>query len=47
MIRTIRKMIRYRIGQKVTRGFARKLGFFRGTSSILGVIGGLAALRKR
>ncbi|HVR44125.1 MAG TPA: hypothetical protein VMS56_11860 [Thermoanaerobaculia bacterium] len=41
----IRKMIRFRIGQKVSRGAARRLGL-RPISSLLGVIGGLKAVRK-
>lgn len=40
MIRLILKMIRFRLGQKMARGTARKLGL-RPVAGLMGLIGGL------
>lgn len=46
MIGTIRKLIRYRVGQTVARKTARTLGF-RALAGPIGVLAGFRALRKR
>ncbi|MGH9457766.1 MAG: hypothetical protein ACRD2J_09035 [Thermoanaerobaculia bacterium] len=45
MLKMIRKMVRFRLAQKVTRGAARKLGL-RPIAGLLGVVGGLRAARR-
>lgn len=45
MFKFLRKMVRFRVGQKVTRGTARKLGLGP-LSGLLGVIGGMRAARR-
>lgn len=44
MLSLMKKMIRFRLGQKVTRGAAKKIGFGP-LASVLGVIGGIRTMR--
>jgi len=44
MLKMIAMMIRFRVGQKVTRGAARKMGLGL-ISPLAGVIGGLKTMR--
>lgn len=45
MLRMIKRMIAFRIGQKSSKGVARMLGFGR-LATVLGLIGGYRALRR-
>lgn len=45
MLKTIRNLVRFRLGQKVTRGAARKLGL-RPIAGLAGLIGGIRSVRR-
>jgi hypothetical protein len=45
MLSFLKNMIRFRVGQKVSRGAAKKLGL-RPLSGIIGLIGGLRTMRR-
>jgi hypothetical protein len=45
MLNFLKKLIRFRVGQKVSRGAAKKLGL-RPISGIVGLIGGLRTMRR-
>ena len=46
MLRFLRKVLMFRIGQKASRGFARSIGVRRPFSSMIGVIGGMKYMRR-
>jgi len=41
MYQFLKKVLLFRIGQKTSRGFARKIGVRRPFANIIGIIGGL------
>ncbi|HUP66161.1 MAG TPA: hypothetical protein VM557_12865 [Thermoanaerobaculia bacterium] len=45
MFKLLGKMLKFRLGQKVTRGAAKKMGLGP-MSGLLGLVGGLKAARK-
>lgn len=46
MFSLLKKMIRFRVGQKVSRGAAKKIGLGP-LSGLLGIIGGVRTMRRR
>jgi hypothetical protein len=46
MLRFLKKVLMFRVGQKASRGFARKIGVRRPFSSIIGLIGGMKFMRR-
>lgn len=45
MLSFLKKIVRFRVGQKVSRGAAKKLGFGP-LAGIIGLVGGLRTLRR-
>jgi hypothetical protein len=45
MLKFIKKLVLFRIGQKTSRGVAKKLGLH-GFANLAGIIGGLRTVRK-
>ena len=45
MVRFLKKLLMFRIGQKASRGFARSIGMH-GFTNIAGVIGGFKYMRR-
>jgi len=46
MLRFLKKVLMFRIGQKASRGFARTIGVHKPFSSLIGVIGGFKYMRR-
>ena len=46
MLRLLKKLLLFRIGQKTSRGFARKIGVRRPFANIIGLIGGVKYMRR-
>ncbi|HEY0593851.1 MAG TPA: hypothetical protein VGF40_18915 [Thermoanaerobaculia bacterium] len=45
MLTFLKKMIKFRVGQKVARGAAKKLGF-KPIAGLVGLVGGYRAMRR-
>lgn len=45
MLHFLKKLLLFRVGQKTTRGFAKKIGLH-GFANIAGVIGGVKYMRR-
>ena len=41
MLRFLKKVLMFRVGQKASRGFARSIGVRKPFSSVIGLIGGV------
>jgi hypothetical protein len=46
MLRFLKKVLMFRVGQKASRGFARSIGVRKPFSSLVGVIGGVKYMRR-
>jgi len=46
MYRFLRKVFMFRLGQRTSRGFARKIGIRRPLANIIGIIGGVKYMRR-
>ena len=46
MYRLLKRVFMFRVGQKTSRGFARKIGIRWPIASIIGVIGGMKYMRR-
>lgn len=46
MLRFLKKVLMFRIGQKASRGFARRIGVRRPISNMIGIIGGVKYMRR-
>ena len=46
MLRFLKKVLMFRIGQKASRGFARTIGVRKPFSGIIGLIGGFKYMRR-
>jgi len=46
MLRFLKKILLFRLGQKASRGFARSIGFRMPITGIVGVIGGMKYMRR-
>jgi hypothetical protein len=46
MLRFLKKLVMFRIGQKASRGFARAIGIYKPISGIVGLIGGFKYMRR-
>jgi len=46
MLRFLKKILMFRIGQRASRGFARSIGVRRPFSNLIGVIGGIKYMRR-
>jgi len=46
MLRFLKKILMFRIGQKASRGFARSIGFHKPITGIVGLIGGMKYMRR-
>lgn len=46
MYRFLRKVLMFRIGQRTSRGFARKIGVARPFANLIGIIGGMKYMRR-
>jgi hypothetical protein len=46
MLRFLKKVLMFRVGQKASRGFARSIGVRRPISGIIGLIGGFKYMRR-
>lgn len=46
MYRFLKKVLMFRIGQKTSRGFARKIGVGSPLANIIGLIGGVKYMRR-
>jgi len=46
MWRLLKKMLMFRLGQKASRGFARRVGINRLLANFIGVIGGMKSMRR-
>ncbi len=46
MLHFLKKVLMFRIGQKTSRGVARKIGVRRPFSSMVGLIGGMKYMRR-
>jgi len=45
MLRFLKKLLMFRVGQKASRGFARSIGLS-GVSAVVGLIGGVKYMRR-
>lgn len=45
MLKMLKKLLLFRVGQKTTRGFARKIGL-RSIAPLVGLVGGVRYMRK-
>jgi hypothetical protein len=46
MYRLLKRVFMFRVGQKTSRGFARRIGIHRPFASIIGIIGGVKYMRR-
>jgi hypothetical protein len=46
MFHFLKKVLMFRIGQKASRGFARKIGVRRPFANVIGLIGGVKYMRR-
>ena len=46
MLRFLKKVLMFRVGQKTSRGFARTIGVRKPFSSVIGIIGGFKYMRR-
>ena len=46
MYQFLKRVLLFKIGQKTSRGFARKIGVHRPFANIIGIIGGLKYMRR-
>ena len=46
MYRFLKKVLMFRIGQRTSRGFARKIGVRRPFANVIGIIGGMKYMRR-
>jgi hypothetical protein len=46
MLRFFKKLLMFRIGQKMSRKFARLIGIYRPIAAVVGLIGGVKYMRR-
>jgi hypothetical protein len=46
MLRFLKKLLMFRVGQKASHGFARSIGVYKPIAGIVGLIGGIKYMRR-
>jgi len=46
MYHFLKKVLMFRVGQRTSRGFARKIGIHRPIANLIGIIGGVKYMRR-